>query len=98
MDYQDDFEPAKAPEHSEEFERKRLEMIMEQAGAQRESWDDFKSREKKKLQEESDKMALEEKWREQHRAQLDKDRERLLKRGSNHKCATGPICCAAAFA
>eukprot|EP01052_Picozoa_sp_SAG31_P011959 SAG31_NODE_689_length_12806_cov_5.358857_13_plen_33_part_00 len=29
-------------------------------------------------------MELEEKWRLQHRAQLDKDRERRLARGYNH--------------
>ena len=83
----DDYEPQKPEQvHSEEYERRRLQIIMEQAGAERESWDDYKQREKKKQQEDTDKMNMEEKWREEHRAQLDRDRERLLKRGTNHKC------------
>jgi hypothetical protein len=83
----DDYEPAKVePAKSDEYQRRHLQIIMEQAGAERESWDDYKQREKKKLQEETDKMNMEEKWREEHRAQLDRDRARLLKRGTNHKC------------
>ena len=77
--------PNKAPEHSAAFESARLQIMMDQANAPRETWEEYKAKEKAKAKEESDKMELEEKWRLQHRDQLDKDRERRLGRGTNHK-------------
>jgi hypothetical protein len=71
--------------HSVEYEAARFKMMQDAAGVERETWEVFKAREKAKVKVETDKANLEEKWREEHRAQLDKDRARLLKRGTNHK-------------
>eukprot|EP01047_Picozoa_sp_COSAG01_P027279 COSAG01_NODE_1796_length_9212_cov_45.060573_14_plen_118_part_00 len=92
MDDDNDFAPKNNNPmgHSAEFEAARFKLMQDTANAPRESWEDFKAREKAKQQVETDKMNLEEKWRQEHRDQLDKDRKRLLKRGTNH----GYVCCA----
>jgi hypothetical protein len=71
--------------HSKQAELGRLTSLIGTAHQERESWDSYKERERAKRKEETDKMMLEEQWREEHRAQLDGDRERLLLRGTNHQ-------------
>ena len=85
---EDDWEPEdKNPTgHSAEYEAARFKIMQDQAAVERESWESFKAREKAKAKQEADKASLEEKWRQKHRDQLDRDRERLLKRGTNHGC------------
>ena len=70
--------------HSAEFERQRFILMQEAASVERESWESYKAKEKAKAKIETDKADMEELWRQQHRDQLDKDRARLLKRGTNH--------------